>query len=167
MKKSFLLIIILFTVFDSDAQTNFQIIPCFQQSGMYYSSDHVTSSGYGFGVGLSFNYRKNFIAQTDMNIYWLNGNALSSRLLVGYKKYGKWSPALYSYFSIIYGSHTEVLYDDGRRPEMPVTVMGIKIAPVRFENTKGFVSILEYSYGISRNNGRIHELSLVSIGIKL
>ena len=157
----------MFVEINSEAQTKLRFIPCFHQSGMYYSSSHVTSAGYGLGAGLAINYGKHLIAQTDMNIYWLNGNALSSRLALGYKKDGKWSPAIYGYFSLIYGSHTEVLYEDGQRPEMPVGVLGVRIAPLRFENAKGFVSILEYNFGMSQNKGRIHELSLVSIGLKL
>jgi len=167
MKKILIFSIIMFVGINSEAQSKLRFIPCFQQSGMYYSSNHVTIAGYGLGAGLSINYGKHLTAQTDMNIYWLNGNALSSRLAVGYKKDGKWSPAIYGYFSLIYGSHTEVLYDDGRRPEMPVAAIGIRIAPIRFENMKGFVSILEYSYGISRNKGRINEISLVSMGFNL
>jgi hypothetical protein len=167
MRKILLFIIIVFAGTNSVAQTKRGILPCFQQSGMYYSSEHITSAGYGLGAGLAFNYGKHFVAQTDINIYWLNGNAFSSRLLVGYKKSGKWSPAIYGFFSILYGSHTEVIYEDGRRPEMPVPVIGLRIAPLRFENTKGFVSILEYSSGRGRYKGRLNELSLISIGLKL
>lgn len=167
MKRTFIIIILLFFWVNSDAQTKLGIMPCFHQCGLYYSSDHVTSAGYGLGAGLAINYGKNLVAQTDMNIYWLNGNALSSRLAIGYKKSGKWSPAIFAYVSFIYGSHTEVLYEDGSRPAMPVTVAGLRIAPLHFENTKGFVSVLEYSCGLGRNNSRINELSLISMGIKL
>ncbi|MFN8256502.1 MAG: hypothetical protein U0W24_12475 [Bacteroidales bacterium] len=166
MRKILIFILSVFIGINSEAQTKLRFIPYFQQSGMYYSSNHVTSAGYGLGTGLAINYGKHLTAQTDMNIYWLNGNALSSRLAVGYKKDGKWSPAIYGFFSLIFGSHTEVLYEDGKRPEMPVAVVGVRIAPLRFENDKGFVSILEYNYGISRNKGRINELSLVALGIR-
>jgi hypothetical protein len=167
MKRIIIFIILMLIRTGSYAQSQLRISPCFQQCGIFYSSDHVTSSGYGLGAGLAINYGKHLVTQTDLNIYWLNGNALSSRLAVGYKKCGKWSPAISGYFSFIYGSHTEVLYEDGNRPEMPVSVVGFRIAPLRFENAKGFVSIFEYSYGIGRNNGRINELSLVSMGFKL
>lgn len=167
MKSIPVLIILLFSWACSEAQTRLEVMPCFHQCGMYYSSDHVTSAGYGTGFGLVLNYQKNLVAQTDMNIYWLNGNALSTRLAVGYKRSGKWSPALFAFVSFIYGSHTEVLYEDGSRPEVPVTVAGIRIAPLHFENSKGFVSVLEYSFGLGRKSSRMNELSLLSIGIKL
>ena len=167
MKRTFAIIILLFLGIYSVAQPKLGIMPYFHQYGLYYSSVRVTSAGYGLGAGLVINYGKNLVAQTDMNIYWLNGNALSSRLAVGYKKSGKWSPVIFAHVSFIYGSHTEVLYEDGSRPVMPVIVAGLRIAPLRFENTKGFVSVLEYSIGLGRNNSRINELSLISMGIKL
>jgi hypothetical protein len=167
MKRTFVSIILLLLGVYSDAQTKLEIMPCFHQCGLYYSSAHVTSAGYGLGAGLVITCGKSLVAQADMNIYWLNGNALSSRLAVGYKKPGNWAPAIYATISFIYGSHTEVLYEDGSRPTMPVVVAGFRIAPIRFENTKGFVSILEYSCGLGRYNSMINELSLVSLGIKL
>jgi hypothetical protein len=167
MKKIFVIIIFLFLGLGTEAQTKLGIMPYFHQYGLYYSSNHVTSAGYGLGAGLAVNYGNHLVAQTDMNICWLNGNALASRLAVGYKKSGKWSPAIFAHVSFIYGSHTEVLSDDGSRPVMPVTIAGLRIAPLRFENVKGFVSVIEYSFGLGRNNSRINELSLISMGLKL
>lgn len=167
MKRILLIVILLFIAVGSFAQTKIKIIPGFQQSGIYFSSNNITVAGYGMGAGVSFSYKNNFIAQTDMNIYWLNGNALTSRVSAGYKKSGKWAPALYGYFSILYGSHTEVLYEDGSRPAIPVTAVGMRIAPLRFENDKIIFSAFELGYGFGKNGGRCTEITLLSVGFRL
>jgi len=167
MKRFLLIVILLLIGVCSYAQKKIKIKPCFQQNGIYFSSNNITVSGYGAGSGVAFGFKNNFIAQTDMNIYWLNGNAFSSRISAGFKKSGRWTPALYGNISLIYGSHTEVLYEDGSRPVIPVTILGMRIAPLRFENDKIILSAFELGYGISKNRGRCTEITLLLVGFRL
>ena len=141
--------------------------PYAQQAGMNYSSDHVTSAGIGFGAGIACLAGKHFLAQTDLNIHWLNGNAVSNRLAVGYVRSGKWAPAVLGTVSVLWGSRTEVLLDDGREPVAPIAVVGIRIAPLRFQNERGYVSALETGYGFGPYDGRYLDVAIVAIGIRL
>jgi hypothetical protein len=167
MKKIFICLTSLFVSMAVFCQSEVQIMPYLRQGGMYYSSDYITSEGYGIGAGVALQKGKHLLAEIDMNLYWLNGNAISTRISAGYKKNGKWSPALMANFSLIYGSHTEVLYEDGSSPEMPVISIGLKIAPLRLENDKGFVSAMEFGFGVGKYNARVPEITLLTVGIKL
>lgn len=137
-----------------------------RQSGLYYSSPNITMAGAGIGAGVGINFHKNLLAQADLNIYWINGNAFSAQLSAGYKKSGTWSPALFINTSVLWGSGTEILLDDGSRPANIINAVGLEVAPLRFENEKGFVSALELGYGIGRYQGKYIEFTLLKIGIK-
>jgi hypothetical protein len=133
---------------------------------MYYSSENVTSAGVGPGIGLSADFNKHILVETSANIYWINGNAGTFRLAVGYKKNGFWAPAIYLGLTTIFGDRTEILLEDGSRPIKPIFSIGLRLSPLRFENEKGFVSALEIGYGIGNYNGRNLEISALSIGVK-
>jgi len=149
------------------AQTKVSFTPYFQLGGMYYSSKQVTSTGAGPGIGLSVGVNEHILAKTDVNLYWVNGNAASFRLALGYKKNGFWAPAGYLGISSIFGSRTEFLLEDGSRPVTPVFSFGLQVSPLKFENEKGFVSILEIGYGFANYHGKNLEVSLLSLGLKL
>ena len=138
-----------------------------QQSGLYYSSRNITTAGAGIGAGLGINFHENFLAQADLNIYWINGNAFSAQFSAGYKKNGTWSPALLLNTSLMWGSRTEILLDDGSRPANIINSVGLEVAPLRFENEKGYVSALELGYGTGRYKGKYIEITILKIGIKL
>ncbi len=141
--------------------------PFAQQGGIYYSSGHVTTMGYGFGMGVLADCNYNIVAQTDFNVYWLNGNTYKNSVSLGYKKPGIWSPAVFCNVSMLWGSRSEILLDDGSRPAPVVWTLGLKLAPLRFENEKGFITALEYSIGFGQYHGICSELVLFGIGIKL
>ncbi len=44
---------------------------------------------------------------------------------------------------------------------------GLRIAPLRFENDKGYVSALETGFGLGPYKGRCLEVSILSVGIRL
>lgn len=164
MKIIYILLLMLLSI-PIYSQNNFKCNIFVQQPGMYYSSENITSAGFGFGSGIALEYNKNLISQADMNIYWMNGNALSTRFAAGYKLNGVWSPTVMLTYSILWGSRTEILYSDGSRPERFVNTYGIRIAPLRFENENGFVSLLEFGFGIGPYNGLNIEISTLSLGI--
>jgi hypothetical protein len=166
--KTFLFALMLgVCAFGATAQTKRTCTPYMQQLGLYYSSEHVTSTGYGLGVGVALGFGDHWLAQTDVNLHWINGNAISTRFAGGYKRAGKWAPAALANVTVLWGSRTEVLLEDGRRPMSPVPVFGLRLAPLRFENEKGFVSALEMGYGFGPYGGNCPELSLLVLGVRL
>ena len=167
MKSVILLLCFLLAALHAAAQTSVRWMPYMQQNGLYFSSDHITSAGAGIGLGLAAGVGNHFLAQADVNIYWINGNAVSTRLAAGYKRSGSWAPAVLGNVSLLWGGRTEVLLEDGQRPVSPVAVPGLRIAGLRFENDKGFVSALELGFGFGPYRGACTEVSLLSVGVRL
>ncbi len=153
------------TVLSAQAQAKWT--PYLQNSGIYFSSDHITVAGVGIGAGLACTINEHLIIQGDISDYWISGNAISTRLSAGYKKSGKWTPCVMGTFSVLWGSRIEILLEDGRRPISPVPVVGIHINPLFFENDKGFVSALEAGFGIGPYNGICPEITILRLGIHL
>jgi len=167
MKKIYLILFLcLLSNIFVKAQTKVNFVPYFQLGGMYYSSKQVTSTGAGPGIGLTVGISEHFLAKTDVNLYWINGNAASFRLALGYKRIGFYAPAGYLGISSIFASRTEFLLEDGSRPVNPVFSIGLQLSPLRFENEKGFVSILDIGYGFGSYHGKNLEVSLLSLGVK-
>jgi len=167
MKSVIILLFFMLSSLPVSAQKSVRWMPYMQQNGLYFSSDHITSAGAGIGLGLAVGLGNHFLAQSDVNIYWINGNAVSTRLAAGYKRNGAWAPAIMGNVSLLWGGRTEVLLEDGQRPVSPVAVLGLRIAGLRFENDKGFVSALEMGYGFGPYRGTCLEVSLLSVGIRL
>lgn len=165
MKKFLFTIVILFASLPVFCQSTLKLAPYLRQGGMYFSSEQITSDGYGMGLGLSALSGKHLIVQADINVYWLNGNAFSTRLAAGYRKQGVWSPAILANFTTVYGSHTEVLNEDGSSPQFPVSAVGFRLTPLRFDNDKGFVSALELGYSVGKNKAKVPELTLLAVGV--
>lgn len=167
MKKIYLILFLcLLSNILVKAQTKGNFTPYFQLGGMYYSSKQVTSAGVGPGIGFSVGINKHFLVKTDVNIYWINGNAGSFRLALGYKRIGVYAPAGYLGITSIFGDRTEFLFEDGSRPVTPLFSYGLQLCPLRFENEKGFVSIFEIGYGFGNYRGKNLEISLLSFGVK-
>ncbi|NJK87155.1 MAG: hypothetical protein HC906_15435 [Bacteroidales bacterium] len=166
MKKNSIVLFLLLIASSLAGQKTTQIMPWFQQSGMYFASDHVTVMGYGFGAGLAVYRGEHFILQTGMNYYALNGNAFSNTIMAGYKKQGVWAPALSGYLSVMYGSRTQMLLEDGSQPASPGISFGLRLAPFRFEHKMGFVSVFENALGTGRYKAFQYELALLTLGIK-
>lgn len=122
--------------------------------------------GAGPGIGLSVGIDKHLLVKSDINIFWVNGNAGSFRVALGYKRNGVWAPAGYVGISTFFGDRTEILLEDGSRPVSPVFALGLQLSPLRFEREKGFVSVLEMGYGMGHYKGKNLEISLLSVGIK-
>jgi hypothetical protein len=141
--------------------------PYMQQAGIYFSSDRVTSDGVGVGIGCRFVHGKHLVGQADVNLLWGNGNAVATRLAIGYQRKGLWSPAILGTFNLLCGHRTEILSESGERPASPVWVAGLRAVPLKFANKHGFVSAFEFGYGIGPDNGRCIELTILSIGIAL
>jgi len=167
MKKALIYVVFLMTGMELHAQSPVRLMPYLQQPGLYYTSEHVTGAGIGFGAGLLMTYKNHLLAQGDMNIYWMNGNAFSTRISAGYKKSGFWAPAVQGTFAILWGSRTEVLLDNGRGPAYPTLVAGLRISPLRFETEKGFISLLEVGYGLGGYKGACYDVTILAVGLKL
>lgn len=166
MKRIVLIWALFYIASAAHSQKSVEWNSCIQQSGLYYSSLNITIAGAGLGAGLGINFHENLLAQADLNIYWINGNAFSAQFSAGYKKTGTWSPALFINTSVLWGSKTEVLLDDGSRPANIINTVGLEVAPLRFENEKGYVSAFELGYGIGRYHGKYKEITILKIGIK-
>jgi hypothetical protein len=136
-----------------------------KQGGMYYKSDHIISTGVGLGVGAAVMFKKYWMAQSDVNLYWLNGNSVSERLAVGMQKPGKWRPALFVGCNIIGGNRTEFILTDCKRASKLRVVPEIRIAPLRLESDKGFISVCEIGAGIGADKGVLTEISLFTVAV--
>lgn len=166
MKRIVLISVLIYITSAAHSQKTVAWNSYLQQNGLYYSSLNMTMAGAGIGAGLGITFHENLLAQADLNIYWINGNAFSAQFSAGYKKKGTWSPALLVNTSVLWGSGTEILLDDGSRPADIVNSVGLEIAPLRFENEKGYVSALELGYGIGRYQGKYIEITILKTGIK-
>jgi len=149
------------------AQSELKYTISLHSGGMYLKSEHTTSAGFGPGLGFNIGLSRHIVVQSDVNIYWINGTSGSVRLAVGYKRAGIWSPALYTNITTIFGDRTVILYEDGSRPANPSFVIGVKFSPFRWENDQGYVSALEFGYGIGKYNARYLEMSFLSLGFKI
>lgn len=160
-----LLLSVLFSIVHAEADVPVNMTPFVHQTATYYSSDTVTMGGIGFGTGLKFTYGQNLVAQTDANVLWLNGNAVSTRFAMGYKRNGWWSPAIFGAYNLLWGQRTEILTETGRRPAVPVWVLGLRASPLQFIGSYGIVSALEFGFGFGPDNGRNYELTILSADI--
>jgi hypothetical protein len=165
MKKILLAILILFGTYAGFSQHSFEWTPYLQLTGTYYTSDEVTFDGVGPGAGIVAVVDRHYIAQADMNLLWLNGNAVSNRFAIGYQKKGTWTPAILATFNLLWGSRTEIVNESGERPSSPTWVLGVRIVPLKFELPSGFVSVLEFGYGRGPSKGYCLEATLLSVGI--
>jgi hypothetical protein len=166
MKKQILIIILpLLCLSVTKAQENFTWTPFLQQTGMYYSSDNITSEGFGLGLGLHMLHKSQIAAQADINILWGNGNAVTTRFAAGYQRKGTWAPAVYGTLNLIWGQRTEILSEFGQHRPAPIWVPGIRMCPLKFQTKYGYVSALELGYGFGPDKGMSLEFSILSVGI--
>lgn len=166
MKKLWIIVVLLTLTRAGLAQHNLDWMPYLQMGGIYYTSDKLTSDGAGVGVGLVAILDSHYVAQADMNLLWLNGNAVANRFAVGYQKKGTWAPAVFGTFDLLWGHRTEIVSETGERPPSPVWVVGARIAPLRFQIKTGVISVLEFGYGFGPSGGRCLQATLLSVGIK-
>lgn len=168
MKRTILILIIFIAGSNfSFAQNKFVFSPLIQQNGMYYSSENVTSDGYGFGIGLNVLYKDHFAGQADVNLLWLNGNSVPVRIALGYQRKGKWMPAVYGTVNMIFGQRIEILDANGNKPPVPAWSFGIRITPLKFKTKTGYISALEAGYGIGPSKAMVLEVSLLCISVSL
>jgi len=163
--KTVILLLLIMSSWQAQAQKPFTFSPLIQQCGMYYSSDRITADGVGFGLGLHLLHRTGLAAQTDVNLLWLNGNSMPVRLAVGYQKKGKWTPAAYLTIDAIFGQRTQVLDETGLKPPVPAWSFGLRITPLKFRTKSGFISALELGCGLGHDRALNLELTLLSAGI--
>jgi len=167
MKKLILLqVLALAFVVPSYSQKELTVTPFLHQTGMYYSSDFVTSEGFGLGFGIHALHKSQVAGQADVNILWGNGNAITTRLALGYEKKGKWTPGIYATVNMIWGQRTEMLNDTGEEPPVPAWGFGLRITPLKFRTTLGYLSALEFGYGLGPDKGRSIEFSILAVGMR-
>lgn len=165
MKKLLIIIVALIGSF-LQAKEPITWTPFVQQTGAYFTSDRVTSAGLGIGGGTMITNGRHLVAQADLNVMWINGNAVSTRLAAGYQRSGRWSPAILGTFGLYWGQRTEVLSKAGERPISPIWVTGIRLAPIRFQGNRGLVSALEFGFGIGPYQGQNLEITILSGGTR-
>ncbi|MDX9904976.1 MAG: hypothetical protein RBS55_00160 [Bacteroidales bacterium] len=167
MKKIlFITIIIATSIFSAHSQDRPGISIFLHQTGMYYSSDNITSEGLGLGIGAHFLHKSQIAGQVDANILWGNGNAITTRIAAGYEKKGKWAPAIYATCNLLWGQRTEILAENGDRPPLPAWAAGVRVTPLKFRTGRGYVSALEFGYCVGPAKAMSLEFSVLSIGIR-
>jgi len=164
MTKNFLLALLLLSI-PAQAKSNIAYKPLLQQTILYFASDRITMGGFGMGAGVQCMLKEHFVAQTDASLLWANGNAISTRLALGYQRCGTWTPAIMATAGLLWGQRTEILDDRGRRPNSPVWVVGLRGALLRFANKRGCVSALEAGYGAGPYRGSCLELTILAAGL--
>jgi len=147
------------------AQRAITFAPFLQQTGMYYSSDRITSDGLGVGLGLHALHRTGAAGQVDVNLLWGNGNAMTTRLALGYQRKGRWTPGAYATLNLAWGHRVEILDEMGNPPAMPAWAAGVRITPLKFTAGKGFVSALEIGAGLGPAKAVSLEVTILSAGI--
>ncbi len=165
--KNILLVPLIVVMLTLPARSKIAYTPVFQQTALYFTSDRVTMAGLGMGAGAGIRLKPNLVAQIDVNLLWANGNAVATRMAVGYKRNGFWTPALLSTISILSGQRTEILSEKGKLPAAPVWVIGLRATPLRFESSSGFVSLVEVGYGRGPDHGTNIECTILSVGVHL
>jgi hypothetical protein len=166
MKKFvFLQIALIFCGYYSAAQKSFTFSPLIQQTGIYYSAGHVTSDGYGFGLGLHVIHKSQVAGQVDVSLLWLNGNSVPVRLAIGYQRKGTWTPAVYGTVNMVFGQRTQLLTESGDKPPVPAWAFGIRVTPLKFKTKTGYVSALEIGCGFGPDKALSLEFSILSAGI--
>ncbi len=138
-----------------------------QQGGMYYKSTHMISTGAGFGVGATMLFSKTLLAQADLGLYWMNGNAIQGRIAFGVRKPGKWAPSVMAGCSIVGGDRTEFIMADEKRIGKVKLVPEVRISPFRFQNALGNVSVAELGLGFGTDQGYLLNFTLLSVGINM
>lgn len=161
--KNLILILVVFLSIPAKAQESIEWTPLMQQTSLYFTSDQVTQAGIGLGGGIRLAIKNNYIAQTDVNVLWINGNAVSNRFALGYQRTGRWTPAVLGTMNVLWGHRTEILSENGERPKIPICVAGLRIDPFRFNTAAGSISMFELGYGLGPDKGRLYELCILSI----
>ncbi len=167
MKNIFItLAMLLIVAHSTEAQRLLTLTPFLQQTGMYYASDRITSDGLGLGLGLHALHRSGVAAQADVNLIWGNGNAVTTRLALGYQRKGRWNPGAFATLNLLWGQRVEILDEKGDPPGMPAWAAGIRITPLKFEAGKGFISALELGAGIGPAKAFSLEVTILSAGVR-
>ena len=166
MKNTAFIIIFVMGLFSSaKSQDNIEWAPFLHQTGMYYTSDNLTSDGFGLGMGVHLLHQTQIAGQADVNILWGNGNAVTTRFALGYERKGTWTPAVYGTLNLVWGQKVQMLSETGEKPPVPTWIAGFRISPLKFQTKNGYVSALEFGYGFGPDQGRSIEFSVLSIGI--
>lgn len=164
--KIIILQILLLGSFLAHAQALRPVMLHLQQGGMYYKSAHIISTGAGPGAGATVLFSKSMMAQADLNLYWLNGNAFQGRIAFGAQRPGKWAPSVMAGCSIIGGDRTEFILPDEERAGKARFVPELRISPLRFRNAMGNVSVAELGLGFGTDQGYLLNFTLLSVGIQ-
>lgn len=163
-KILFGLCVLAVSIFGLESQS-FSIQPVIRQSGLFFSSDRVTIGGIGFGFNANCQLNKNLRLQPEVSVLWANGNAISTLLTFSYHKSGIWQPGSSFTNGLLWGQREEILANNGQRPISPIYIAGLRVSPLTFKTSVGFVSLLEFGGGIGPYHGRFYECNLISIAM--
>lgn len=135
-----------------------------QQNAMFISGSDVTSGGLGGGVGAQVAWQRRYLAQVDLDVLWLVGTPLVTRLAVGVQRDGGWTPALWATANALWGGRIEMLDQEGGRPPAPSWGVGLRASPLRFTGGRDFVSALEAGAAVDFDGCTWLELTLLQVG---
>jgi hypothetical protein len=144
-----------------------EVRPVVRQGFGYFSSEHVTATGAGGGVGVAATWRDRWLAQADASLLWGGGNVTLGRFAGGAQwRRGAWTPAAWLSTAVLFGDRIETLEADGRRPPSPAWALGLRLSPLRFSGRHGTISVLEAGLGRGPDRGLWLELSVVEVGVR-
>lgn len=126
--------------------------------------DDVLAGGAGGGVGIELTWRERYLAAADANVWWLLGNAVSTRMAVGMQRAGSYAPAGWVGAHLLFGDRLELLGSDGSRPPSPRLALGLRGAPLRFSGRFGNASLLEPGVLLDVAGGWHLDLTVLQVG---
>lgn len=142
------------------------VVPFVRQAFAIHLSRETMAGGAGGGVGAQAIFYERYLAEAEVGVLWLLGNALSIRLGAGVQRRGTWSPAGLVTGTFLSGDRLELLSEDGSRPPAPNWALGVRAAPLRFMGKTGLASVLEPGIATDFRGGLYLELVVIQAGAR-
>jgi hypothetical protein len=142
------------------------VTPYVSQGISLHLSDEIMAGGIGGGCGAQAIVLDRYLAEADVNLFWLLGNSVSTRFAAGVQHRGLWSPAGWLTAIFLFGDRLELLREDGTRAPIPNFGVGVRVSPLRFVTRAGFVSVSEPGVATDFAGGVTFELTILKAGAR-
>ncbi len=148
------------------APPELEVMPVFHQGGVLVSGGDVTAGGLGGGLGVQLVVDRRWLAQADVGLLWLMGQAWLARVAVGVQRDAPWSPAGWLTLQTLWGDRVEHIGPDALRPPIPTWGLGLRASLLRFGGASGVVSALELGVATDFAGGLWLEITLLQAGAR-
>jgi hypothetical protein len=149
------------------AEPVFALRPLLVQNTVLFRSERVTAGGFGGGIGLELAYRDRYLLAFDASALVGLGNTVAIHLLAGLQRSGTFCPAAWLGAGALIGDRLEFLTDEGTRPVFPTWAVGVRGAPLRYQQEFGVFSVLELGAALDFAGGSWLELTVLRVAISL